>query len=352
MTPNEPLEVGIVGLGTRGLSLAERLDDMGISFVGTEINQQAAAVFETRFDGRIYQTPAEMYESDLDAVLISTPNKFHESAAVAALDRGLDILIEKPLAHTVDSAERIVAAARESEGQCFVGFDRRFSDTVQTLRAYANEGRFGDVTHVEARYVRRRGIPSFGTWYTSKAIAGGGALIDIGVHVIDLILHLYGFPDVETVAGTTRREFGDHDDYAAALNLWKNEANSRMFDVEDSATAFIEFAGGRTASIEVAWAANCAEAVSHRYRVRGTDGGADLHIPSGTDREHELSVFETSTSGRPHFVDETVDTTHRDATALQLAAFRDAIRTGESGHLATDEEALATQRVVGRLYDD
>ena len=255
MTHPNDVAVGIVGLGGIGTHHATKLVERGANLVGgMDIDADARVRFHEEFDIPAYEDEAALYDA-CDAVLITTPNRFHEEYATSALEAGLDVLLEKPLAHTLESAERIAEAARAAEGFCMVGFNNRFADPVRVIKHYQDEGRFGETTHVEANYVRRRGVPGRGSWFTSSEVAGGGALIDIGVHAIDLALYFLDHPEVVEVSGETRSEFGGRDDYAY-VHMWGDDAGPEGFDVDDSASAFIRGAGGSTVSLEVAWATN------------------------------------------------------------------------------------------------
>jgi predicted dehydrogenase len=222
-----------------------------------------------------------------------------------------------------------------------VGFNNRFSNPVEVLKHDVRSGRYGDVTHVEANYVRRRGIPGRGSWFTSKAVAGGGALIDIGVHAVDLALYFLDFPEVVEVTGTTRTEFGGREDYAF-LRQWGADEGPGGFDVEDSASAFVRCADGRTVSLEVAWAANRPD--SDEFVVRGTEAGATLDRNS-----HELTVYEAGVGGANHLSTTTVETrecvTHRE----EQRAFVSAVREGTLDRNTVDQ-ALTVQRVVDAIY--
>ncbi|MDZ5812876.1 Gfo/Idh/MocA family oxidoreductase, partial [Halorubrum sp. AD140] len=287
MTHANDVAVGIVGLGGIGNLHATKLTERGANLVGgMDIDADARAAFHEEFDLQAYDDEAELYE-ECDAVLVTTPNRFHEEYAVSALEAGLDVLLEKPLAHTLESAERIAAAARDAEGFCMVGFNNRFAEPVQVIRGYQAEGRFGETTHVEANYVRRRGVPGRGSWFTSSDVAGGGALIDIGVHAIDLALYFLGHPEVVEVSGETRSEFGNRDDYAF-VHMWGADDGPEGFDVDDSASAFIRDADGNTVSLEVAWATN--RPATDEFVVRGTEAGATLDRGSDDLTIHEAGV--------------------------------------------------------------
>jgi predicted dehydrogenase len=336
------VRIGIVGLGNIGTYHAEFLEDVeGATLVaGLDIDADARESFADEFGVETYADRADLF-SHVDAAIVTTPNRFHEDYAVAALEAGVDVLLEKPLAHSLESAERIADAARESDALCMVGFNNRFSNPVEVLKHDLRTGRFGDVTHVEANYVRRRGIPGRGSWFTSKDVAGGGALIDIGVHAIDLALYFLDFPEVVEVSGTTRAEFGVHDEYAF-LRQWGADQGPDGFDVEDSATAFIRCADGQTVSLEVAWAANRPD--SDEFVIRGTEAGALL------DRgDQTLTVYEAAIGGANHFSTTDVETqeavTHRQEQRAFVAAV-------EQGHLErnTVDQALSVQRVIDAIY--
>jgi predicted dehydrogenase len=341
----ERATIGLIGLGARSHVHAAWLDRHDCRVVGTDAEASAREEFETAFEANTYPTPGAMLDADLDGVVITTPTKFHETPATDALERGYDTLVEKPLAHTLDSAERIAAVAEESDGTCVVGFHHRCAETATVLHQHVRDGYFGRLSHVEARYIRRRGVPGRGTWFTSTEIAGGGALIDIGAHAIDLTLFLLDFPAIEEVTAVTRTEFGNRDDYTY-LDMFGRDGESDMFTVEDSATATVRFETGQTMSLETAWAANLPS--EHAYDLRGTEAGARLRHPDNDT--NELEFFETAASGTPHFVDRTVQTADEHAVDREIEQFLTLIGTGDRGVLATAEEALATQRVVDAIY--
>mgnify|MGYP006274881787 CR=1 FL=1 len=336
------VRVGIVGLGGIGHHHAERLESLGADLVGgMDVDAGAREHFVREFDAHAFEDAGELYDM-VDAVLITTPNRFHEDYAVSALEWGLDVLLEKPLAHTLESAERIAAAAREAEGICMVGFNNRFAAPVEVLKHYQGEGRFGDVNHVEANYVRRRGVPGRGSWFTTKDVSGGGSLIDIGVHAIDLALYFLDFPEVVEVSGVARSEFGGRDDYTY-IDMWGDDSGPEDFDVDDSVSAFIRTADGATVSLEAAWATNRPE--NNDFFVRGTEGGAHFDRGSG-----DLTLFENGVGGGHHLTDTDVDTREVDTHRAEQAAFLEAVETGEPPTRNTVEQALTVQRVIDGIY--
>ena len=286
-----------------------------------------------------YDTHEPLYDA-VDAVVVTTPNRFHEECVVDALDAGLDVLVEKPLAHDLTSAERIAAAAREATGFCAVGFHNRFAAPARVLRSAVDEGRFGDLYHVEANYVRRRGVPGRGSWFTDREVAGGGALVDIGTHAVDFALHVLDFPPVVEVTGVTRDTFGSSADYTY-LDMWGDD-DGGCVDVEDSVSTLLRCADGRSVSLEVAWAAN--RPGNTEVVVRGSDAGASFDHESGA-----LTMYETSDRGAAHFSDTTVETDGEPAHRTELRRFVEAVRAGGPSPVPV-EEALTVQRVVDAVY--
>ncbi|MGM0446738.1 MAG: Gfo/Idh/MocA family protein [Methanobacteriota archaeon] len=342
MTHPNDVAVGIVGLGGIGSHHATKLVECGANLVGgMDIDADARTRFHEEFDLPAYEDEAALYD-DCDAVLVTTPNRFHEEYAVSALSAGLDVLLEKPLAHTLESAERIAEAARAAEGFCMVGFNNRFAEPVQVVKHYQDEGRFGETTHVEANYVRRRGVPGRGSWFTSADVAGGGALIDIGVHAIDLALYFLDHPEIVEVSGETRSEFGGRNDYAY-VHMWGNDAGPEGFDVDDSASAFMRAEDGSTVSLEVAWATN--RPATDEFVVRGTEAGATFD--RGSD---DLTIHEASVGGGHHLTDATVKTREGNGHAAEQATFLEAVAAGEAPTINTVKEGLRVQRVIDAIY--
>ncbi|USZ68182.1 Gfo/Idh/MocA family oxidoreductase [Halorussus salilacus] len=340
----EPVRVGFVGLGNIGHYHADRIVDLaGVDIVGgVDINPDARARFAEKYGVESFESYEDLFTGDVDAVVVTTPNKFHEEYAVAALETGVDVLLEKPLAHSLESAERIAEAARNADSFCMVGFHNRFRNPVEVVKGYQDDGRFGETRHVEANYVRRRGIPGRGSWFTNREIAGGGALIDIGVHAIDLALHFHDFPRVEEVSGTIRSQFGTREDYAY-LEMWGDDAQSGEFSVDDSVSAFLRCEGGKTIALEVAWAAN--RSPDEEFVVRGTEAGACFD-----KADDSLTLYETGRQGTDHFSDSTIETRHEDPHKAEQRAFFDAVRAGVAPSRNTVEQGLEVQRVIDAIY--
>ena len=146
----------------------------------------------------------ELLEDDtLDVVSVAVPTFLHAPITIAALERGLHVLCEKPIARTVEEAEAMVDAAASAGRVLDVAFNHRRRGDIETLKRVVESGRLGRIYYAKAWWLRRTGIPSLGSWFTDLEQAGGGPLLDIGVHVLDYALHLLGQPKVTTVSAST-----------------------------------------------------------------------------------------------------------------------------------------------------
>src|SRR3954447_13331671 len=143
----------------------------------------------------------------IDAVSVCTPNRFHAEHAIAALQAGKHVLVEKPMATTVADAQRMADAARASGKQLVVGFQQRFDPKVQMIHRQIQAGDFGKILYVRAQALRRRGIPSWGC-FGKKEMQGGGPLVDIGVHVMEAAHFLMGSPEPQSAVGGTFQYLG------------------------------------------------------------------------------------------------------------------------------------------------
>ncbi|ELY52302.1 Gfo/Idh/MocA family protein [Natronorubrum bangense] len=339
--------VGIVGLGGMGHLHARSITDLGATVVaGADLVEEQRQRFADEFGATTYETHEGLVaDDDVDAVIVTTPNRFHEPITVDALEAGCDVLVEKPLAHSLESAERIVQTAASADGICMVGFHNRHAASMAMFDEHHARGRFGTLTHVEANYVRRRGVPGPGSWFTDPELAGGGALLDIGVHALDLALYALDFPEITEVSGTTRTTFGRDEGYADPDGFGDNwDAEAETYEVDDSVSAFIRTADGQTISLEAAWATNREESMD--FRIRGTEGGAQFDIG-----DTNLEILETGTAGCDHYADVTL-TGDSSLTGYseQDEQFLEAVATGDTPETNTVEEALTVQRVIDAIY--
>lgn len=208
---------------------------------------------------------------DIDAVDICTPNYLHAPIAIAMLESGKHVLTEKPDAMTVAEVTAMKEAAQKNGRVLMAMRNNRFTPAARHVLNGIKNGEYGRFYAGRCGWIRRRGIPGDGSWFSEKAKAGGGPLIDLGVHMIDLAVYLMGNPKPVSVSGSTFREIvGDH-------------AKGGIFDVEDLAMGFIKFDNGACLQLEFSWASNIPNETKF-LELRGTKAGIKIE-------NDELSVF-------------------------------------------------------------
>lgn len=210
----------------------------------------------------------------LQAVDICTPNYLHSVIAVDALNAGLHVLCEKPDAINPSEAEKMKQAAERNGKTLMVIRNNRFLIQSQYLKQYIADGKLGKIYAGRCGWQRRRGVPGRGGWFTTKAQSGGGPLIDLGVHMIDLAMWLMGNPHPVAVSGCTYAEFTSDDGTESSASKYGTKTENGTFDVEDLAMGFIRFDNGACLQIEFSWASNIARE-NKFFELRGTKAGAE-----------------------------------------------------------------------------
>ena len=270
----------------------------------------------------------------LDVVSIATPNKYHKSLAIAALKAGCHVLCEKPMAMNAREGKAMVEAARKARKRLMINFSYRFMDEGWALKKQVDAGVLGDIYFGRTVWHRRRGIPKFGSWFSQKALAGGGPLIDLGVHRLDFALWLMGYPKPVHVMGGT---------YDALGRALARKARKK-FDVEDLAAAMIRFENGAMLVVEASWVANVAETELMETRLFGTRGGL-VHRNIGEGYQFEAEVFVERQGARFDMK------LHPPVSGARSAYYHfiDAIVKGRP-HLATGEEGLVVMELLDAIY--
>ena len=330
---NEKVRVGVIGAGIgnnhiRGLKEVKQAEIVGICDLNTARAQEVADAQGLK-NVQIFSNYHEMLDS-VDAVTIGLPNTLHRNASVECMNAGKHVLCEKPLAMNVEEAQDIADAADRNNVKCMVGQVMRFRADSQFVKHRVLDGDLGKVYYARSGMLRKRGIPGYGGWFTTKAMSGGGPLIDIGVHMLDLAWWLAGCPKPLTVSGSTYAEFGPR-----GLGLggwmndqWKGRKPEGTFDVEDLAMGLIRFEGGLTINLEVSWAIHN-RAQTMWCQIFGADGGAEWGDNTAifSDKGDIASVLEPQdlksghgeewTGEMQHFVDSILNDTTPDPDAKQ-----------------------------------
>lgn len=347
------LRAGVVGLGWAGRqhmeAYASQADVELVALAGMEADQLALL-------GDQYGIAPERRFADwadlvaagcVDVLSIATPTTLHAPIAVAALDAGIHVLSEKPMAENADKAQSMVDAARRNFRVLEVSFNHRRRGDVQALKQIIDAGLLGDIYYAKAGWLRREGIPGMGSWFTRQAKSGGGPLMDIGVHMLDMALHLLGEPDVTTATAATYAEFGPRGKGASAYGLGrKTDVTADDFDVEDLATAFLRLDRGGTLLLESSWAQWIPYDQCY-VTLYGSEGGAAIEWGGEPgDPYRKLNIW-TEKEGIPAVLTPAVppDGRHLETVLQFLANVRSDAHTEHDG-----SEALVRAKVVDACY--
>ncbi len=312
------------------------VDPARVQVVGDEFSVPEA--------GRYTDYHKMLADAQLDLVSIALPNYLHAEVTLAALQAGVNVICEKPMAPTVALAEAMIAAAQKADRKLVMCYNYRFRPDVQWMQRVISSGQLGDIHHVNATWRRETGIPGSG-WFGRKEMSGGGALIDLGVHVLDLTLWFLGFPPVATVSGSTRSLFGQH-----GLKTWgRKPAPVAEFDVDDGAIGFLRFANGANAMLQATWAEHREPQTDMiRVEVQGTRGTVVLTVPNYR-HEDTLRMF-TEIEGEPVTVIPSLRSANKtQGHELLVSATVDALLNGTLTP-STGEQGLAAVRVLEAMY--
>ncbi|WP_284639861.1 Gfo/Idh/MocA family protein [Paenibacillus silviterrae] len=278
MSANDKLQIGVIGAGNIGnVHMKEfiKLNDAAIAAVTDAYAPLAEQRAKEYGIPKVYSSyEALLADAEIDAVIVCVPNEMHAPISIAALQAGKHVLLEKPMAVNAASAKAIVRAHRESNKVLMMAHQMRWEPLNLQVKEQVEKGALGKIYNVKTGWLRRKGIPGWGTWFTQMDKAGGGPLIDIGVHMLDLSLHLMGSPKPVSVFGTTYAEFGPK---KKGIGTWGKPDWNGAYDVEDLATALIKMEDGSTLSLDVSWAAHTSFVDNGPYiYLMGSDGGASL----------------------------------------------------------------------------
>jgi predicted dehydrogenase len=272
--------LGFVGLGWIGAMRLEAVASAGLAEVAALCEPAPQRLEETARahpGAAPFSDPGEMLgragDLGLDGVVIATPNSLHAPQALAALDRGLAVFCQKPLALNAREAREMVEAARRADRLLGVDYSYRFTDGARELRRAMEAGELGRVFSVDTVFHNAYGPDK--PWCFDPRLAGGGALMDLGVHLIDLALWLLGDPGVEAVHG----------------GAWRGGEPLRAGAVDDFANARIELEGGASVSAAVSWNAHAGRDCAIRLAAFGTVGGAEFRNVDGSFYDFELARF-------------------------------------------------------------
>jgi predicted dehydrogenase len=339
-----PFRIGVVGAGAiatyghiPGFQAAPNTQIVAICDTNLERAQAAATKFNIPDAFDDYRKM--IASAKLDAISIGVPNALHAPVALAGLENGLHVFCEKPMATSVADGEAMVAAAKRAGKILAINMSNRPRPEVLFMRKAVGEGRLGKISYAYGRMIRRTGIPGFGSWFTRRELSGGGALMDIGVHMLDMVMFALNFPRVAAVRGELQMVHGPQ---GRGLGGWgMDRVPGGTFDVDDLASIHLRLADGGLVTIEVTWAFYGRN--EERIQLAGSEAGIDF-VPALYGEEQPLRIYKDD-AGAPVEVIPTLQKPDQRVWTLGLTRFVEACR-GEGQPVATGEEGLEILKLL------
>lgn len=273
----KPVKIAVIGTGSISsfhLDSYKKNPNANLYAVCDLNEERARAAAEKYGAGKVYTDYRELLADPvIEAVSICTWNNTHAEISIAALEAGKHVLVEKPLCRTVEEAIRVQEAVRKSGKLLQVGFVRRYDTNAQLLHAMADRGEFGEIYFAKASTLRRLGNP--GGWFSDIERSGGGPLIDIGVHVIDLCWYMMGRPKPVSVSANTYRKLGNRSNIKNLSYYQAADFDAGKNTVEDLANALIRFENGASLLVDVSFTLH-AKSNESAVKLYGEKGGFEI----------------------------------------------------------------------------
>ena len=276
---NKKFRIGIIGCGGiangKHMPSLKALDQECEMVAFCDIIEERAIKAKADYgtpDAKVYTDYKELLKDEtIDLVHVCTPNKSHAPISIAAMEAGKDVMCEKPMAKTAAEAKEMLEASRRTGRVLTIGYQTRQAPEMQLVKKMADEGKLGHIYYGKALAIRRRAVPTWGVFLNEEE-QGGGPLIDIGTHALDLTLWTMNNYEVASVSGNVHYELRGKKDAANAWGSWDPE----KYTVEDSAFGFIKMKNGATIILESSWAINLVDAREAQYILAGTEAGVDF----------------------------------------------------------------------------
>ncbi|BFH12273.1 Gfo/Idh/MocA family oxidoreductase [Paenibacillus melissococcoides] len=296
-------------------------------------------------DAKVYTDYKELLkDGSIDIVHVCTPNDSHAEITIAALESGKHVMSEKPMAKTAADARPMVEAAKRTGKKLTVGYNNRFRSDSQYLKKLCEDGTLGDIYYAKAHAIRRRAVPTWGVFLDEEK-QGGGPLIDIGTHALDLTLWMMNNYEPKIVLGSSFHKLGSRPNAANAWGSWDPE----KFKVEDSAFGMIVMKNGATIVLESSWALNVAQSGEAKCTLCGTEAGADMWNGLNINGEKYGRLYDQKielTAGGVDFYDGEAE----NAPDLEMRLWIEAIEQDKTP-VVTPEQACVVSEILEAIYE-
>lgn len=294
-------------------------------------------------DAKVFTDYKELLKMDLDAVYVTTPNREHSFISIDAMKAGKNVMCEKPMAKTAADAKAMLDTAKETGKILTIGYQNRYRADSTYLKKACEHDEFGDIYYAKAHAIRRRAVPTWGVFLNEEE-QGGGPLIDIGTHALDLTLWMMDNYEPDTVMGSVYKKLGSQTETANAWGDW----NPEEYTVEDSAFGFIKMKNGATIVLESAWALNTLDVDEAKTSLCGTKAGADMKDGLRINKvKYNKQIVEKpalDADGVPFF-----DATGEEPSLIEQETFYNAVMNGGEV-VVKPEQAYVVTQILEAIY--
>ncbi|MBC8081254.1 MAG: Gfo/Idh/MocA family oxidoreductase [Gorillibacterium sp.] len=343
--------IGIIGCG--GIANGKHLPSLSklknielVAFCDIVVDRaEAAAKQYGTEDATVYTDYKELLKDrTIDIVHVLTPNESHANISINALEADKHVMCEKPMAKTAADAKRMVEAVKRTGKKLTIGYNNRFREDSLYLKKLCEAGELGHIYFAKAHAIRRRAVPTWGVFLDEEK-QGGGPLIDIGTHALDLTLWMLDNYKPKVVLGTKYHELSQKENAANAWGPW----DPKKFTVEDSAFGMIVMENGATIMIESSWALNSLDVDEAKCSLSGTEAGADmkngLRINGEQHSRMYMKEIELNEGGVAFF-----DGKQESAPDLEMRKWVEAIDE-DKDPVVMPEQAYAVSLILEALYE-
>lgn len=345
------VKVGIIGCGgiAEGKHLPSLSNLKNVEIVAfCDIVEERAIKNAKKFgvpDAKVYTDYKELLkDSSIEVVHVLTPNSSHAPISIDAMEAGKHVMCEKPMAKTYAEGCAMLETSKKTGKLLTIGYQNRRTGEATYMKRACDNGDLGDMYFAKAHAIRRRGVPTWGVFLDEEK-QGGGPLIDIGTHALDLTLWLLNNYEVESVTGSVYKKLGDQTETANAFGDW----DPKEFTVEDSAFGFIKMKNGATIYLESSWALNVAESGEARSTICGTKAGADMQDGvriNGVEYNRQyVSKVDLNVGGVAFYTGESTS-----PADLEAKSWMDSVVNGTE-LVVKPEQALVVTRVLEAIYE-
>lgn len=345
------LRIGIVGTG--GIANGKHMPSLKklsnvemVAFCDIVEERAVKAANQYGAEGsKVYTDYRELLKDEtIDIVHVCTPNYNHAEIAIAAMEAGKHVMSEKPMAISSKEARAMVEASKRTGKKLTVGYNNRFRPDSQHLKKVCESGQLGEIYYAKAHAIRRRAVPTWGVFLDEEK-QGGGPLIDIGTHALDLTLWMMDNYKPVSVTGSVYHKLGSRANSANAWGPWDPE----KFTVEDSAFGYIKMENGATIVLESSWALNTLDVKEAKTTLCGTEGGADMEDGLRLNGESFSRMWEQEVNLKSGGVAFFSGTAEKDAD-LEMRVWVDAI-LNDTEPVVKAEQALVVTEILEAIYE-